>query len=366
MKVLHLIESGGGSTEFIYLLAKYTNSVEHVVICGERAWNDMNALKKERALTFPINVQLINWPYAQREIKPLQDVKALLFLSKWMKAHRGKFDVVHCHSSKAGILGRLASQWLGYRNVIYTTHAVSFLRQDVSPLKHFLFVSIERLMALCNCTVVANSDSEQKELLKNGIDAIAIPNGTETVLSDGAHTSKTSARTSPLKVVTTGRITIQKNPVLFQEIAAHFSSEENVQFVWVGDGELRDILQSQNILVTGWVSKEEVKNILFTSDIYLSTALWEGMPLAVLEAMAVGKPLVLSDCVGNIDLVVPEYNGTVFRDSKEAITYLRELINDKEKRQRYGSNSLQLSLSTYNAGKVAETYCLLYQKQINT
>ena len=84
-------------------------------------------------------------------------------------------------------------------------------------------------------------------------------------------------------------------------------NNSNLQFIWCGDGELRAELTSPNIKCTGWMERKELEIYLANADIYLSTSLWEGMPLSVLEAMSIGLPVVLSDCVGNRDLV--ENNG---------------------------------------------------------
>lgn len=84
----------------------------------------------------------------------------------------------------------------------------------------------------------------------------------------------------------------------------HFKDDTRVRFLWIGDGELRnEIQENEQVQVTGWVTPNEVQHYLNQIDVYISTSLWEGLPLSVLEAMNCGKPLLLSDCVGNVDTV---------------------------------------------------------------
>lgn len=131
---------------------------------------------------------------------------------------------------------------------------------------------------------------------------------------------------------TVGRITFQKNPQLFNQIAQHFQGDDRVKFLWIGDGELRhEIQENDQVQVTGWVTPDEVQNYLKQVDVYISTSLWEGLPLSVLEAMALGKPLLLSDCVGNVDTVEQGVNGFLYHDSQQAIEKIKHFLTLSKK-----------------------------------
>ncbi|MQJ98206.1 glycosyltransferase, partial [Escherichia coli] len=138
--------------------------------------------------------------------------------------------------------------------------------------------------------------------------------------------------------MTCGRITEQKNPTLFNQIAAAFAQRQDVKFVWIGDGEneQRALLTSTNIVVTGWYSKAEVESTVRAADLYLSTSLWEGLPFSVLEALSLGKCLLLSDCVGNRDLVKDGYNGFSFLTAEEAIGRIEWLMQNREAIRQMG------------------------------
>ena len=101
-------------------------------------------------------------------------------------------------------------------------------------------------------------------------------------------------------VYTAGRIGPQKNPKLFNAIAEKCP---DIRFVWIGDGEERKYLTSSNITVTGFVSRDRVIELSVNYDCYLSCSLWEGLPMALLEAMYMEKECIVSNIAGNRDLI---------------------------------------------------------------
>ncbi len=356
MKILHIIESDGGSFDFIYLLAKYLPQHQHIVVCGERAFKAYNKLENEFGESFPKNIQSVYWANAQREIRIFYDLKALSQLIKILR-NQSDVEVVHLHSSKAGFCGRVVCFKLGIKKVVYTTHAVSFLRRDVSFFVKYLYKFLEKIAnALLPCKIICCSDSESKAMQEIGLTPMVIPNGTEV---DYVAEQK-NKKQNLLTVGTVGRITIQKNPSQFDAIAQKFVPNEAIRFVWIGDGEMRNTLKSSNIGVTGWLSKKELYRQLGQIDIYLSTALWEGMPLAVLESMAMGKPLIMSNCVGNVDLVANDENGYIFKNETEAYSMLIELLHDEDKRIKFGAKSEEIYNDKYHMGIIANLYHALY------
>ncbi len=124
----------------------------------------------------------------------------------------------------------------------------------------------------------------------------------------------------PYTVFTLGRICYQKNPVLFNDIA---SAMPNIHFLWIGDGELKERLKSENIEITGWMNREKALARAMNADVFLLTSLWEGMPISLLEAMHMKKLCVVNDVIGNHDVIESGKNGFVCRtidDFKKAIS----------------------------------------------
>lgn len=136
-----------------------------------------------------------------------------------------------------------------------------------------------------------------------------------------------------------GRITAQKNPKLFNEIALLFP---RYKFIWIGDGELRDEITAPNIEITGWLfNSDQVYSQLNKIDVFLQTSLWEGLPIAILEGAVFRKPIVATNVIGNKDVVVNGVNGFLFND----IDSLKEsflLLEDKIFREEMGLNSYEI------------------------
>ncbi len=351
MKIIHVVESfAGGVYDFISDLVLGMSKDEHTIIYAKREHTPENFKKK-----FPKNVIFIQWSQATREINPVQDFKAYIELIEHLK--KLQIDSIHLHSSKAGFLGRIAAKKMRLSNkVIYTPHGVSFLREDVSPIKHRVFVWLEKTGSWLGGTTVACSKSEMEQFHRYNIPAQYVNNGI------ACKTDHKSNKNNKLTVGTIGRITYQKNPHLFNEIAKYFLDNKSIKFIWIGGrGELEDQLISSNITKTGWLSRKEVNTELSKIDIYLSTSLWEGLPLSVLQAMCFEKPLLLSNCVGNRDLVKTNYNGILFNDTDDGITALQEMIDHSDKREEMGSHSLEIVKKEFSIKQMIDGYKLLYE-----
>ncbi len=356
MTIVHIIESGGGSMNFVIYMINYIKEHNHIVIYSERTFG-MPIEELRNKYSIPHTVQFIEWKYAQREMHPYKDIKATNYLYKLLKSLN--FDAVHLHSSKAGFIGRIVCRWLKFENVIYTTHAVSFFRKDVSSFTNKLFVLLEKLANKASGRIICCSKSESDELKKYNIKSTYINNGTE--IYDGRNFIVDFKKTK-FRVVSIGRATIQKNPHLFNEIAKQFEEDDSIEFIWIGNGELENILTSRNIKVTGWLDRNGIDNELANADLYISTATWEGMPLAVLEAMNLKKPLLLSNCVGNVDLVIEGFNGFIFNNLEEAVEKIQYFSENKLMLKRFGENSRSLCEQKFNIIDTAKKYEQEYQK----
>lgn len=351
MKIIHVAESfGGGVLDFLVALTHGLSEFSHVIIHGKRM--DTPSAFEER---FPQGTRFSHWRDAQREINPVHDVKALFQIIALLKATKDA-DVIHLHSSKAGFLGRLACRMLGMQErVLYSPQGVSFLRKDVSSGKARLFTYLEKTAARFGGQVVGSCASEAAAFEAVGIRATHINNG----VSCEKHSSFPPSRGS-LVVGTAARITNQKNPGLFNEIAQAFVADSSVEFLWIGDGELRHQLSSPNIQITGWLPKEVLTEQVRKLGIYLSTSLWEGMPLSVLLAMCEAKPLLLFDCVGNKDLVIQKQNGFLFTEKETAVLRIEELRANSLLIEGMGRQSYDLVRSQFSLANMLYQYRRLY------
>ena len=356
MKITHIIESGGGSADFVLYLVKYLPQHHHNIIYGERTFGNRISKVKQ---TYN-NSAFYKWEYAQREVKIQKDIKATFSLYKLIK--NIECDVIHLHSSKAGFLGRFVCYMLGKKNVLYTPHGLVFIRKDISLLKVKIYLHLEKIANWFCGKIICCSKSESDELIRKGINCIYINNGTE--IFDYKKKGETDKKDG-LVIATTGRVTIQKNPSLFNEVAKYFENDSGFQFIWIGGGELENELTSKNIKITGWLDKSTVTDILAQVDLYISTALWEGLSLAVLEAMNLHKPLLLSNCVGNIDLVIQNYNGFIYNNISEAIDRINFIYSKRKALEEYGNNSYKLAEKDFNVIKMVQQYENEYKKSAN-
>ena len=358
-KICHVVESfAGGVFDFLVELVNGMPEMEHVII-----YSDREHTNKLFSSLFPDSTQFILWNNATREINPKQDFAALVSLIKVLKQNNS-FDIIHLHSSKAGFLGRVAARILGLQKmVIYTPHGASFLRQDVTRFKKGLFVLLEKLGSYFGGQVIACSKSEAESFLDIGIDANYVNNG--ICCRRWTHISRNISNRKTLRIGTIGRITAQKNPALFKGIAQALQSMYTIKFVWIGDGEMRNTL-GDNIEITGWITKEKILEHLQNLDIYISTSSWEGLPLSVLQAMCAEKPLVLSNCVGNKDLVVEGHNGALFNNIDEAINKLSEMINNCDCLKIFGRNSIEMVKKDFSVTQMLQGYERIYRESSET
>lgn len=352
MKIVHVMECfAGGTFNFLVDLTSELSNEEHIVIYGT---NRENTPKNFKDL-FNKNVKFIEWKTAQREMKPLKDIKALWELYSILKKI-DNIDVIHLHSSKAGFLGRIVSFLLGKsKKTIYTPHAISFLRLDVSSKKRKIFIWMEKFASFFGGKIVACSQSEKEIIEEQGIKNVTfINNGIKKLQIEKK--VNTSDKTT---IISVGRLSIQKNPKLFNDIALEFIDNPNIQFIWCGDGELKSELTSPNIKCTGWIERKKLENYLANADIYLSTSLWEGLPLSVLEAMSIGLPVVLSNCIGNKDLVVN--NGFLYNNKIDCIENINKLLSEKCLRIKQGKESKNLFFNNFLLKNMANNYLKVYK-----
>jgi len=354
--IVHVVESfGGGVISFVEQLCHHLPQYTHTVVHAIRPTEVDAALIQAR---FPAQVSFIHWPHAVRQIAPLADIKALRALLKILPTLLP--DMVHLHSSKAGFIGRIACHLLRLPAVIYTPGGVALLRQDISATQRFMYGALEAFGSLFGGVVVACGPSEAKALAHYRVATTIIANGTEP----GPEPTPRPPAPAFIKVVALGRATAQKNPAQFGRIAKALVAKGGWQFVWVGSGELEHTLLAASVTCTGWLPATQARAHLAEADIYMSTSVWEGLSLAVLEAMGAGLPLVLSACPGNTDVVQPGQNGYLFTTDAQAIAALQTLAADAGLRATMGMASRKLLVQEHDVRQVAQGYHQLYQKLI--
>ena len=264
-------------------------------------------------------VSVLTVPSLRRRINPVTDMRALIELVRLFRRERP--DIVHTHSSKAGLVGRLAARIAGVPVVVHTVHGWSF-HEGMSPVARAVAVRIERLAARWTSTlvVVADHDAEigsekgigrwgQYALVRSAVDVEALRRAA------GSRAEARAALGIPEGVPVLGTVTRlcrQKDPTTLLEAARRVvDSRPDARLVVVGDGPMRaDVEQLIDELdlrphVSLLGPRTDVAALLPGFDAFVLSSLWEGLPRVVIEAMAVGVPVVATD-VGGIDEAVTD------------------------------------------------------------
>lgn len=351
LKVLHIVEAMGGGV-FSYIVDLTNN------MCDEYEVVVAYALRPQTPQDFDTyfdkRIKLIEVNDFTRLISLKHDVRAFFEIKKIYR--EVKPDIVHLHSSKAGILGRFAINGSKVK-MFYTPHGYSFLKQDDSVFRRCFYKYIEWFSAKRKCTTIACSKSEYEATLNLTKNATYINNGINISEFDELEDNEFS-ESEGLNICTVGRICYQKNPELFNKIAEAFP---NIPFTWIGDGDMKNKLTSSNINITGWVDRKEVLKFLSRSNVFLLTSLWEGLPISLLEAMYLKKICITSKVIGNQDVICHGKNGFFADTLNDYLVVINNLIKYKYSIEDIKIKAYRDVINKYTSSIMVEEYLKLYK-----
>lgn len=306
---------------------------------------------------FDSRVRLIRVKNFQRQINPIADSKAIIEIKKIAKNIQP--DIIHLHSTKAGFLGRFAFN-SRQTPIFYTPHGYLFLKEENNFLKKQIFRSAEWIAAKRGAITISCGPGEQQEsslLTKN---AIEIDNGIDIKSLNGI-LKKVKTKGHIPTVFTSGRISYQKNPTLFNQIA---QALPQIKFVWIGDGDLVETLTSPNIEVKGWLSRKEALAITKNSDIFLLPSRWEGLSMSLLESMYMKKLCIVSDISGNNDVIINEKNGYICKNVNEYVSAIVKGFDNQAVRNNLVNCAYNDIVNHYNMDFVVKEYRKNYEKEL--
>lgn len=255
-----------------------------------------------------------------RSISPKKDLAHKRAIAKLLREIEP--DVVHTHSSKAGVLGRSASMSTGIGARVHTPHTFAFLFDAMfSAPKRLLFRGIEKQLAKSTDRMIAVSQGEASTMIEAGVVArekvCVVANGVDPERWSGvppASRQELGIPGSGVMVLVAGLLNSAKGQDLAIEALQQTRSSE-VYLALAGHGEDLESLQAlavslgveQRVRFLGW--RDDVPALVAAADIVLLPSRWEGMPYVVLEAMAAARPVVATRVDGATDLVVPGQTG---------------------------------------------------------
>lgn len=336
IRVLQIITKPdwAGAQRIVYEISKgikqhYSDSIDIEVATGTRG--PLTEKLKE------INVKTHIIPSLIREINPLRDLKAYNNIKRLIK--RGNYDVVHCHSTKAGILGRLAAKQLKVRNVIYTVHGWWGINR-YKGLKKKIAIMVERFMTRYTdkLVFVCIADREKAvgmRICKPQQCKVILNQVTVPKFEKGKLRKMLGIPKNARIIGNVARLDPQKNPFRFIEVAKNILGKtNNVIFVWIGDGILKDKVKEKinlynldkKIILAGFYPNGA--ELMVDFDCLLMTSDDEGLPITILEAISQKIPVVSTDVGG-----VSEIPGVITFDKSEfvdkAVNYIQTMLSEK-------------------------------------
>jgi glycosyltransferase involved in cell wall biosynthesis len=350
-KILHICQLIGGLDIYVRNSIIYSDSnFEFIVVRGEG--DTTTPIIKEGKIVKEYKVKLF------RELNFLNDIKCIFQVIKILKNE--KPDIIHCHSAKGGVIGRITG-FITRTKTFYTPHAFSFLSTQNNITK-YIYILIERYMKF-GAILLACSESERQlgiitikyRKTKALLWSNSSPDSTSLISNDSSSVNKD-------KYVTyIGRPCFQKNTLFLVDVVKEVVKQiPNFKIMLLGVGyhspdldKLKELIKSNNLgenfILIDWITQQNALNIIQKSYFYLSVSRYEGLPLAVIEAMSLSKALILSDVLGNIDCVVDDQNGYLIPIDKDLFAYkIIEIWNDDAKIKRLGANSRKKFIEEFN------------------
>ncbi|MFZ5786613.1 MAG: glycosyltransferase family 4 protein [Acidobacteriota bacterium] len=346
LRVLHaitMLELGGAQRNTLDTVAGLDRSRFEVgLACADRGELFGEAAGLRGVALFPL-------AHLRREVRPADDLRAYSELRSAIRSFGP--DIVHTHSSKAGILGRASARRENVPLVVHSIHGWAFGRHQAAPVR-WAFLTAERVAARWTSHYIAVSRRNVEEGVRLGI----LDRGQATVIRSGIDLAAFRARqggdavraelgiprAAPL-VVQVACFKPQKAPERFAELAARVrAGNPEAYFLLVGDGALRGELERRRaeaglegrLLLPGW--RRDIPAVLAAATVVTLTSRFEGLPRVLVEARAAGVPVAAMDVDGVGEVVEDGINGFLVPEGDTAVLAARvvELLADDALRRR--------------------------------
>lgn len=374
LNILHIITrlDKGGSADIVLSFAAHQAKQHSVtVISGKTVPKDQ---EYAQTIANQNGFKLIFIHNLVREISPVNDLLALIQLTKIIR--QGNYDIVHTHTSKAGILGRWSAflqrtinHQLSTLQVIHMPHGHIFYGY-YGFFKTQLFIFLERFTALATDIIITLTKIGIEEHLKFKIAPrekfVAISNGIdeEKYLSlkiDIASKKKELGIPPESTVITTvARLEPVKGVKYLIESIPLITKSPNIPltFLIVGDGSLRTELEQQSkIFDTKTIflgERNDVPEILAISDIFVLPSIMEGFGIVLLEAMIFGKPVIATSVGGVPEIVIDGESGILVPSAnpEKLAEAISRVLKDNSLRHKLGENGKQRVLTNYTQNRM--------------
>lgn len=290
-------ETGGSKSQLLALIGRLQENYRVKLVCLLEG----PVAQEARKLGYDVQV----FP-----MKAIFDLRAIF----WLKAFitREAIDLVHTHGVRANFCGRLAARWAG-KAIVTTVHS-STKHDYVDSVKRYFYTTFDNLTLAMAHRLIAVSGALAQELHQRGAaqdKVIIIPNGIELALFDSIYRQAEQPLAGTDAIVgTVGRLVGVKDQKTFLAAAAIvLEACPKTKFYLVGDGPLREALELQakelnlteHVVFTGY--RRDIPELMAKLDIFVLSSLMEGLPITLLEAMALGRPVVVTQVGGMPEVV---------------------------------------------------------------
>ncbi len=358
----------------VILMAGPTTGPEGSLVERARAGGREGA---ERRYTYEEYADLV------RQISPLQDLRAVSVLKR--RFRELKPDVVHTHSSKAGVIGRVAAHQAGVPIVVHTIHGMAFNRTQ-SGIIQSAFRFAERFCARSSHAIVCVADAMREQSLAAGVGRpeqfLTVRSGMETeqfdpTLHDAAEVrAEWGIRPDEIVVGTIARLFVNKGyEQLIEVIELAARRDPRLKFVWVGDGADRGRYEAElerrglrdRVVLTGLLPPSLMPRVLSGFDMLAHTSQWEGLPRAVVQALLMEKPAISFEIDGAPEIVRPGETGELapLGDVEAFAEAVLRLAGDESGRLARGRLGRERCLHAFDWRTMVEHLDALYTRLVS-
>ena len=319
-------------------------------------------------------------PELVRDPNPIKDVIALFKMVRIIK--RGRYDIVHTHTAKAGFLGRLAARMAGVPHVVHTVHGVTF-HEHVNPLLRRLYVLLEKVGARCCEVMITVGEDVKRKYLEEAIGRrdqyVTIASGMDLTPFDSARVAPADGRETlrrqlgfgPDDVVVgvVSRLEPRKGHRFLIEAISRLAPDfPQLKVLAVGEGphksELIEMVRRAGVerrfTFAGY--RSDIAPVISTFDIAMLTSLWEGLPRVLVQYSMLEKPIITFEVEGAREIVDDGRSGWIVppKDVDALVDRLRRLTLSAADREAFGRRARQRVERRWNVDLMVERISHLY------
>jgi glycosyltransferase involved in cell wall biosynthesis len=383
IRVLHIITRlilGGAQENTLYTAIGQSRNpnFDVTLLAGIDTGPEGNLLERARAA----GVNLVLMPALVRPIRPLTDARAFLQLYRFIR--KGGYAIVHTHSSKAGILGRIAARMAGVPIVVHTLHSLVF-HEYQAAWKNRVYIQLKRLCAPLTDVLISVNEKTARGAFEAGIGRadqyVTIYSGMELepFLGIGGRLSVEEAKRRlgiPADAPVVGKIArlfpLKGHDQFLAAAAEIAKGEPRAWFLLVGDGILRANLEAEarrigireRTVFAGLVPPERVPAHIQAMDVVVHTSLREGLARVLPQAGAVGKPVVTFDLDGAPEVIRSGESGYLVApgDTSAVASRVLELFSDPERRRVFGEAGRAFASANFGVEQMVERINAIYER----